>query len=645
MEKAFAVLEGASAADARSIAGRTTFDFNSDASATLVTHGSDLFYYHFADGRAMRLTKTPESEEHASFSPDGKHVAFVREHNLFVVDIETAEERALTTDGNEKLLFGELDWVYQEEIYGRGNFKAYWWSPDSTRLALLRLDESEVKPFTVVDHLPVRQELEVTAYPKAGDPNPKVALGVVPAAGGPMKWVDTSEYDSYEPLIVRVGWTPDSGRVVYQVQNREQTWLDLVTADPETGRGQRLFREGSPAWVEVLGEPHWLDDGSCLWLSDRSGSRHIYRVSAAGTDVTPLTSGPWDVQQLEGVDKKNGWGYFTATKDSPVGSHVYRVRLDGTGLERLTDRPGNHAASFNESFDFFIDTSSDVHTPPQLWLCRADGQRVRAIEPKLVDHLRHFRLNRPEFLQVKARDGVALEAMLIKPPDFDPAKKYPVLCYTYAGPQAPVVRDRWGGPTYLWHQMLAQRGYVIWLCDNRSASTKGIAGAHPIHRNMGQHELEDIEDGLTWLKSQPWIDPERIGIWGWSYGGYMTSYALTHSKSFKLGIAGAPVTDWRNYDTIYTERYMGLPSNNPDGYKSSSVLSAAANLHGRLLLLHGTTDDNVHLTNTIQFAHALQKAGKQFDLMLYPKSRHGVSDPTQVRHLRELMTRFVVENL
>jgi dipeptidyl aminopeptidase/acylaminoacyl peptidase len=645
MEKAFAALDGIKASDARTIANPNSFSLNSDASATLVTHANDLFHYRFTDGRATRLTKTPEREEHASFSPDGKRVAFVRDHNLFVVDVETGEERAMSQGGNEQMRFGELDWVYQEEIYGRGNFKAYWWSPDSTRLALLRLDESEVKPFTVVDHLPVRQELEITSYPKAGDPNPKVKLGVVSVVDGTGKTMDISEYESVQPLIVRVGWTPDSSRVVYQVQNREQTWLDLRTADPETGTGEKLFRETSPAWVEVLGEPRWLKNGSFVWQSNRSGSRHIYRASADGQDVVALTSGSWDVQELDGVDEENGWAYFTATKDSAAATHVYRVRLDGTELERLTERRGTHSASFDDSFRYFIDTVSDVHTPPQTWLHRTDGERVRAIEPNAVDHLRHYRLNRPEFLQVKARDGFVLEAMLIKPPDFDPTKKYPVLCYQYSGPQAPVVRDRWGGPTYLWHQMLAQKGYVIWSCDTRSASTKGISAAFPIHRKMGQHELEDIEDGLAWLKSQPWIDPDRIGIWGWSYGGYMTSYALTHSRSFKIGIAGAPVTDWHNYDTIYTERYMGLPSNNPDGYKSSSVLTAAANLHGRLLLLHGTTDDNVHLTNTLQFAHALQMAGKQFDLMLYPKSRHGVTDPLQVRHMRELMTRFVLNNL
>jgi dipeptidyl-peptidase-4 len=644
MERALTAVEGVSASDARTAANRLSFDLSPDASAAVLSLGNDLFLYRFAEGKASRLTKTPEPEEHASFSPDGKRVAFVRQHNLYVVDAESSEERAITRGGNEKLLFGELDWVYQEELYGRGNFKAYWWSPDSRRIAFLRLDESEVNAFSVVDHMPFRQKLEVSPYPKAGDPNPRVALGVVAADAGDPRWIDISEYESVEPLIVRVAWTPDSTRVVYEIQNREQTWLDLVAANAETGASQKLLRESSPGWVEVLGVPHWLEDGSFLWLSERSGTRHVYRMAADGS-AKPLTSGGWDVQEFDGVDEANGWAYFTATKDSPVANNVYRVRLDGSKFERLTMAPGYHSASFDKSYRYFMDTFSDATHPPQVWLSRTDGQRVRAVEPNLVDALRHYRVNPPEFLQVPARDGFMMEAMLIKPPDFDASKKYPVLCYVYSGPQNPVVRDRWGGSTYLWHQMLAQEGYVIWLCDNRSASTKGIGAAFPIHRRMGEHELEDIEDGLAWLKGHSWIDGDRVGIWGWSYGGYMTSYALTHSKSFKIGIAGAPVTDWRNYDSIYTERYMGLPQNNSSGYLSSSPVVSAANLHGRLLLLHGTVDDNVHIGNTIQFVHALQQSGKQFDLMLYPQSRHGVTEPHQVRHLRELMAQFVRQNL
>ena len=278
-------------------------------------------------------------------------------------------------------------------------------------------------------------------------------------------------------------------------------------------------------------------------------------------------------------------------------------------------------------------------------LHRADGTYLRSLAPNLVDYLPYYQLQEPEFVRYKARDGQPLSGILIKPSNFDPQKRYPVLCHVYGGPQAPVVRNRWGGSTYLWHQYLAQQGYVIWLSDNRASTHEGVRGAWSMHLEMGKTELQDLEDGLGWLSRKPWIDRNRIGIWGWSYGGYLVSYALTHSKLFKAGIAGAPVTDWRNYDAIYTERYMGLPKDNPEGYKKASPVHAASQLKGRLLLIHGALDDNVHLSNTLQFSNALQKAGKQFEMMIYPNNRHGITRPGQSRHLRDLMTEFILKNL
>jgi dipeptidyl-peptidase-4 len=270
---------------------------------------------------------------------------------------------------------------------------------------------------------------------------------------------------------------------------------------------------------------------------------------------------------------------------------------------------------------------------------------LRTLAPNLVDHLDYYHVRQPEFVEFAARDGHPLSAILIKPANFDPGKRYPVLCHVYGGPQAPLVRNRWHGSTYLWHQYLAQQGYVIWISDNRAATHKGARGAWSMHLEMGKTELQDLEDGINWLGKNPWIDRQRVGIWGWSYGGYLVSYALTHSKIFKAGIAGAPVTDWRNYDAIYTERYMGLPKDNPEGYKKASPVHAASRLHGKLLLIHGALDGNVHLSNTLQFSNALQTAGKQFELMIYPNNRHGITRPAQSRHLRDLMTQFILDNL
>jgi dipeptidyl-peptidase-4 len=645
MEAAFKALAGLTAQDAKELANRSSYQLNKEESAVLINWVNDLFYYELGSDKALRVTNNPEEEVGETFSPDGRMISFVRNNNIYVFDIAQDRERRLTADGSPKILNGRLDWVYQEELYGRGNFEAYWWSPDSTMLAYLRLDENPVHEFTVVDHVPYHQTLEVTPYPKAGDPNPVVQLGVVNAAGGLTRWVDTYKYQPGDFLIARVTWTPDSKKVVYQAQNREQTFLDLNFADPRDSKSNIVVHETSKAWVEVIDNPSWLKDGSFLWQSERNGWRHLYHYSQEGKLIRQVTDGKWEVRSLEGVDEDKGVVYITATEHSHIAPQAYRVKLDGSGLTRLTTAEGAHRLEFSPGAKLFIDYWSDVNTPTQTRLFDADGKNARVIEENRVAALKKYKLGQTELLQVKTRDGFLMEAMMIKPPDFDPKRKYPVLEYTYSGPHAPQVRNGWGGLTFMWHQLLAQKGYIVWICDNRTGSGKGVESTWPVYRNFGELELRDLEDGLSWLKSQPYVDGSRIGIWGWSYGGFMTSYSLTHSQSFKVGISGGTVADWRDYDTIYTERYMQTPQNNPDGYKRSSPVTAAKDLHGKLLLIHGAIDDNVHLQNTIQFVYELQKAGKQFQLMVYPKSRHGVTDPLLVKHMRTMMTDFILANL
>ncbi len=646
MQAAFAALPGVSAQDARQLANRGNYDLNPAETGVLINWSNDLFYYEFGSDRAIRLTSNPEEEVGEGFSPDGRMVSFVRENNLYVEDLGMQRrERALTRDGSAKLLNGRLDWVYQEELYGRGNFGAYWWSPDSTSIAFLRIDESPVPEFTVVDHIPYDQKLEVTAYPKAGDPNPIVKLGVVNAAGGEIRWIDTFKYQPEDFLISRVTWTPDGEKIVYQAQNREQTFLDVNFADPRNGKSSNVIHETSKAWVAINEQPIWLKDGSFIWASERNGWEHLYHYSADGKLLRQITDGKWEVRSIEGVDEANGYIYFTATEHSHIAPQGYRIKLNGSGLTRLTQTEGSHRLDLSPANNYFVDVWSDVNTPSQVRLYDASGKLVRVIAENKVDALKQYKLGTTELLQVKTRDGFAMEAMMIKPPDFDPRKKYPVMSFTYSGPHAPQVRNGWGSQTYMFHQLLAQKGYIIWVCDNRTASGKGMDATWPVYKNFGELELRDLEDGVTWLKSQPFVDGARIGIWGWSYGGFMTSYALTHSESFKIGISGGTVADWRDYDSIYTERYMGTPQNNPEGYKKSSPVNAAKNLHGKLLLIHGAIDDNVHMQNTIQFIYELQKAGKQFQLMLYPKSRHGVTDPLLLKHMRQMMLDYIVENL
>lgn len=611
----------------------------------LLGSDEDLFVYNAAAKTAKQLTKDKIKELEADFSPDGKKISFVRANNLFAVDIASGKETQFTKDGDKNTLNGYLAWVYEEELYGRGQNRGYWWSPDSQKIVYLRTDDSSVPKFVLTDDTETNQIVEDTNYPQAGDPNPFVTLKVANVLTGKVTDIDTSKYDEADFLISRVDWSPDSGWVVYQAQNREQTFLDLNAFDLASGNTKTLFREKTPAWVEAIDNPHWLKDGSFVWESTRDGFRHLYLYGKNGELIRQVTKGEWEIRSFYGVDEKTGFAYFSATEHSPIAAQIYRIKLDGTGLTRLTKKEGTYTANFNPTFTHFVANWSDIETPWQTYLLRADGSVEKVINDNRVDVLSKYALSKPEFLKVKNRDGFEMEAIMIKPPGFDPSKKYPVMSYVYGGPHAPQVANSWGGSRYLFHQYLAQKGYIIWILDPRSASGKGEKETWTAYKQLGYTEYLDLEDGVKYLKSLPFVDGERLGIWGWSYGGFMTTYALTHGKSFKIGIAGGTVSDWALYDSIYTERYMLTPDNNPAGYLKTSVLDNAKDLSGKLLLIHGVIDNNVHLQNTTKLVYELQKAGKQFDLMLYPTQRHGVVDPQQVYHLYTLMGNFVLENL
>ncbi len=638
---------GITADAAKRIAGQPLFQFDASENATIISSENDLYFYDFKSGAAKRLTNNKDEELEADFSPDGKMVSFVRGMNLFVVDVVSGKETQLTKDGSEKILNGYLDWVYEEELYGRGNKRGYWWSPDSSAIAFLRTDENPVPKFVLVDHIPTDQRIENTDYPQAGDLNPLVKLGIVYVREAAPKFVDTAKYKPEDFLISRVTWTPDSRAVIYQAQNREQTFLDVNAANCETGVTTTVFTEKSPAWVEVIDNATFLKDGTAVWQSARSGFKHLYHYDGTGKFIKQITDGRWEVRDFYGVDEKNGFVYFAAAGIDSIwnSEQIYRVKLDGSSLTRLSKETGSHRASFNPSFTHYIDYWSDINTPTVSRLYKADGTLEKVLNANPVDVLKEYKLGKTEFLKVKTRDGFEMEAMMIKPPDFEESKKYAVFQFTYSGPHAPQVRNGWRGNSYMWFQLLAQKGYIVWVCDNRTASGKGVESERKVYQNFGELELQDLEDGIAYLKSLPYVDASRIGLHGWSFGGYMTAYALTHSNSYKMGIAGGTVTDWRLYDSIYTERYMRTPENNPEGYKKSSVTGAAKNLNGKLLILHGAMDDNVHMQNPMQFIYELQKAGKQFEFMLYPTQRHGVSNPLQAKHMYQYMTDFILRNL
>jgi dipeptidyl-peptidase-4 len=638
--------------------------FSLDRKALVLTNGTSLYHYNTVNAAVTRVTTSLQTKTEITLSPSGRLVAFIKENNLYVSDVAAPAEHALTTDGGSKVFNGVLDWVYSEELYGRGTYRAYWWSPDSSKIALLQLDDRAVPEYTLVDEIPYHPTLDTFPYPKAGDPNPRARIFIVDvsdalrraARGEPAQRmaIDTDNYKTVDYLISNVGWTPDSRSIVYQLQNREQTWLDLNRADTNTGTTTTLFRETSPAWVQRWDDesanPVWLKDKSFLWLSERNGWRHLYHYRADGTLIGQVTTGEWEVRATHDADI-SGRIYFSSTQSRSIDLDVYRISVDGTGATRLSAAPGTHTPFFNPSHTMYLDKWEDASNPPQVRLHSTDrtGDQgvVRIVEANPATAASDYGLSKPEFVQVKTRDGFVMEAMMIKPPDFDPSRRYPVYQATYGGPHSPQVLNAWPSiwNDYAYHQLLAQRGAIVWICDNRTSSGKGVVSAWPLYKNLGALELRDIEDGLAWLKQQPYVDASRIGISGVSYGGFMTLYALTHSNSFAMGIAEGAVSDWRDYDSIYTERYLGLPSENPEGYRRSSPRYSAANLSGELLIIHGGLDDNVHLQNASQFVYELQKAGKQFQMMLYPRSAHGVNSGDVGPHVKRLMLDFTTRNL
>ncbi len=628
-------------ATAQALSRSPELRMNPTRTAALVEHEHDLYHGDLDGTKPVRLTKTPGREELVSFSPNGQFVAFVREQNLYVVDIATQTERALTTNGASLVSNGKADWVYFEEVFNR-DWRAYWWSPDSRHLAFLRFDDHPVHKFTVLDQIPIRQRVEETPYPKAGDPNPKVKLGLVAVAGGPVRWVDLRDYSETSALIIRAGWTPDGRHAYFYVQDRAQTWLDFCTVPAEGGEPKRLFRETTKAWVDDPGEPTYLKDGSFLLASERTGWKHFYHFEATGKLKGPVTSGPWEARQLHLVDEQTGWVYFSGTRDSAIASNLYRVRLDGSGLQRLTTAPGDHRVRVSPKGNFFIDTWSNHLTPTKVMLQHTNGTPARTLDTNPVYALEEYRLGAYELVQIKTPDGFVLEGSVLKPPHFDPQRRYPVWFKTYAGPHAPIIHDSWAGGQVA-DQVLATMGFLVFRSDPRSASGKGAASTWTAYRQLGVQELKDIESAIGWLTQFPYVDATRIGMSGGSYGGFMTSFAMTHSKLFAAGVATAPVTDWRNYDTIYTERYMNTPQENPEGYEATSVVKAASKLHGKLLLVHGIMDDNVHVQNTVQLIQELQRADKDFEVMVYPRARHGVSGKHYQRLVIDFMRRHLLD--
>ncbi len=557
--------------------------------ALLFQGPTSLAWFELKTQASRTLVSGKESIADPKISPDGRYVSFVRNHNLWLVSVADGKERALTEGGTEEVRKGELDWVYPEELEIT---TAYWWAPDSSAIAYFEMDERKV-------------------------------------------------------YIARVNWLTDSKHLAIQRLNRQQTVLDLLIADATNGQTRTALNETDQYWINISNDLHFLKDGKrFLWSSERTGFRHLYLYDLEGKQLAQITKGDWEVSAVDAVDEGKGMVYFTGTAKSPLERHLYRVSLDGSAISRITIHNGTHGVNMAPDVSAFVDTYSDVMTPPRQDVARADGSLLRVIDENKVSELAEYHLSAPQFLSVKSHDGVPLNAVMIKPPDFDASKKYPVLVFTYGGPHAQVVLNAWGGNTALWHQLMVQKGYIIFSLDNRGSAGRGHLFEEPIHYRLGAQELSDQLDGVAYLKSLSYVDGNRIGIWGWSYGGHMTLHAMFEaSGTFKAGFAGGPVTDWHFYDSIYTERYLGLLPQNEHGYRESSPIDKAAGLKGKLLIAHGTGDDNVHFANTLALINELIEHGKYVEVMPFPGRGHGVSDPAARKVLMNRVTQFFLDNL
>jgi dipeptidyl-peptidase 4 len=592
-------------------------EFSASGKEVLYSTGGDLFLIHVDTGKWEQLTKTPEAEEDAKLSPDGKTVSFRRESDLYTIEIASRKETRLTHDGSETLLNGELDWVYPEELELS---TAYWWSPDSKSIAYLQFDTS---PEPIVPHedvLGVRVRYEPERYPQVGENNAEVHLGVVAAAGGATRWLEVGDTrNSY--LIARAGWMPDSRSVYVVRMNRVQNRLELFSIGVESNMPTAMLREADPYWINLDGDVRFLKDGKrFLWTSEKDGYRHIYLYSNEGKELKQLTKGEWEVRSIVSVDETRV--LYLSDEGNPLEQHLYSVKLDGSGKQRLDKTEGWHAASAGGAY--YLDTASTLKSPWRTTLHSIEGAELGVYREADTTE---FEILPTEIVKFKGADGTELHGRIIKPKGFEAGRKYPVIVDVYGGPGVMLpVHNSWSGVSM--DQVYAHKGYVIWECENRGGQGRGHRFETAIFRNLGAAELADQVAGVKYLVSLGFADEKRIGIHGWSYGGFMTLNALLNAPDvFRAGISGAPVTSWMNYDTIYTERYMGLPQENVDAYKNTALPPKAANLKANLMLVHNYEDDNVLFQNSLQMTNALQHAGKQFEYMLYSQKTHGVSGP------------------
>ncbi len=600
---------------------REAEDVSSDYRFYILRKEDDLYYFSLTDSKLRRLTTSPGIEKNPVLSPDGHYVSFTRDHDLYIINIQSGEEKQLTQDGAEGIYNGWAAWVYYEEILGRSSqYRAFWWSPNSESIAFLRFDETKVPEFPLFDAEGTHGRLELQRYPKAGDPVPQARLGIVNIKNGNITWIDFNQ--DIEHYLAQPFWSADSKFLVAQWFNRAEDLARLYRIDPGNGQKKLIYEENQKSWIEFYTDIHLLKNNKGFILrSDSDGWYHLYHYNMEGVPQAQLTSGEWNVTSLACVDEQNQQVYFIGTVDHPTQKHLYRVSFSGKNLQRLTDVPGVHDVNISPTAKYFIDTHSSIKQPPKLDLYQSDGKFLRTIGDRRTTSFDEYELGRVEIFSIPTEDGFNLPVLWILPPKLDSGKRYPVIFSVYGGPESARVENRF---RYLREHYLAQQGIITIVVDNRGSGYFGKVGMLMMNRNLGKWEVDDLVTVVKWLRQQPFIDSTRIGITGSSYGGYTTCMALTYGADyFTHGIAALSVTDWRLYDAVYTERYMDKPDENPQGYEFGSVLTHAQQYKGKLLLICGSMDDNVHYQNTLQLISKLQDLGKKFELMIYPAARHG----------------------
>jgi dipeptidyl-peptidase 4 len=605
---------------------------------------SDFFIYDISEKSFTTLSENGR-QRIPQFSPDGYKIAFVRDNNIFIVDINEGVEHQITEDGKyNEIINGTTDWVYEEEF---GFTQGFQWSPDGNKIAYYRFDETHVKEFIMLLYSSLYPYEYRFKYPKAGEENAHVSIHIYNIENREITTVNLGEEkDQYIP---RIKWTNDPEKLAVLKMNRHQNQLEILLADAGSGETELSYKEINKYYIDINDDLTFLKDGkSFIISSEKSGFNHLYHYNMDGTLIGQITQGEWDVNNFIGINEENDVLFFTSFEESPMENHLYAIKLDGTNKVKLTQQHGWHSPSFSENFSYFINSFTTISTPPVFTVNRSDGSLLRLLEDnsQLKQTIADFNFVNPEFFSISAEDGNMLNGWMMKPFDFDPAKEYPLFMYVYGGPGSQTVTHRWNTFNGAWFQMLTQMGYIVVSVDNRGTGGRGEEFRKLTYQQLGKYEALDQIEAARKLSERSYIDGNRMAIFGWSYGGYLSSLCIALGADvFDAAIAVAPVTTWRFYDTIYTERYMRTPQENPEGYDNNSPINHVDKIKGAYLLVHGSSDDNVHYQNAMEMARELINADVDFEMMIYPNHNHGIAGGNARLHLYRLMTDFLERNL